>query len=143
MHMMVWIVVTVVLVVGSYFMGSSHGQTVAKNTFAQSRSGAGMNGGRMGGRFGAGGGVVTGSVLSKDATSMTVKMRDGSTKIVLYTGSTQVSKSAAGTADDVTVGTNISVIGTQNTDGSVTAQTVQIRPAMPAGTGAPVQGQAQ
>lgn len=142
-YMMIWIAVTVVLVIGAFLMGSRHGQTVAKNTFAQSRGGAGMNGGRAGGRFGAGGGVVMGNVLTIDSTSMTVKLRDGSTKIVLYTGSTQVAKSVAGAISDVAVGSTISAIGTQNTDGSVTAQTVQIRPAMPAGNGAPSVGQAQ
>jgi hypothetical protein len=133
-HLTIWIVVTVVLVVVSFYAGSKHGQNTTKNAFAQARGGAGQMGGRAGGRFAAGGGVVMGSVISKDDTSMTVKMRDGSSKIVLYSGSTQVSKSAAGTAGDVAVGTTISVIGTQNTDGSVTASTIQIRPAMPTPT---------
>ncbi|MCK9344895.1 MAG: hypothetical protein M0P64_02065 [Candidatus Pacebacteria bacterium] len=81
------------------------------------------------------GGVVAGEVISKDATSITVKMQDGSTKIVLVSGSTQVSKSAAGAMEDLTQGVSVVVIGSANTDGSVTAQSVQIRPQ---GAGLPV-----
>ena len=126
-HMMVWVVITVVLMGASFYAGSSHGKTAEQATLMQARSG--MNGG-MGGRnrFGGGGNVV-GDVLSKDATSITVKTRDGSSKIVLYTGSTQILKTTAGVIDDVAVGSTVMVQGTQNTDGSVTATSVAIRPA--------------
>ena len=131
-HLTIWITATVILIALAFFAGSKHGQNVSKKAFAGMRGAMGQNGGRGGGRFSAGGGVVMGSIISKDATSMTVKMRDGSSKIVLYSGTTQISKSIAGTADDVAVGTEVSVIGAQNTDGSVTASTIQIRPVMQA-----------
>jgi transcription elongation GreA/GreB family factor len=47
---------------------------------------------------------VGGEILSKDATSLTLKMQDGSTKIVLISPSTQVMKNTEGTADDLVVG---------------------------------------
>jgi hypothetical protein len=75
------------------------------------------------------GGFTAGEVLTKDATSMTVKAPDGSSKIVLTASSTQVTTSAPGTLDDVVVGTNVLVTGPVNSDQSVTAQNIQIRPA--------------
>ncbi len=41
------------------------------------------------------GGFTAGEVLSKDDSGITIKMMDGSTKIVLVNGSTAVMKSAA------------------------------------------------
>jgi hypothetical protein len=87
--------------------------------------------GAGGGRFTAGANFISGDVLAKDAQSITVKMRDGSSRIILYASSTEVSKFAAGTIDDVAVGKTIMVNGKTNTDGSITAQTIQIRPPMP------------
>ena len=136
-HLTIWIITTIVLVIVSFYVGDKHGQSSLKNSFASRGAAIGMSaGGAARGRFAAGGGAVTGSVIAEDATSMTVKTRDGSSKIVLYSGSTQIAKSTAGAISDVAVGSNVSVIGTQNTDGSVTAQNIQIRPDMPAGTGA-------
>jgi len=74
------------------------------------------------------GGAVMGEIIASDATSITVKAQDGSSKIVLVGASTQVAKSAAGTQADLVAGTNVTVVGTTNTDGSMTAQSVQIRP---------------
>jgi len=83
------------------------------------------------GRFGSGeGGVnlVSGEVLSKDANSITVKDRNGSSKIVFFSGDSQVTKSVDGSMDDIQVGTNVIVNGTANQDGSVNAQNIQLRP---------------
>lgn len=81
-----------------------------------------------------GGGLLTGTVASKSATSITIDTRDGSSHIVLISPDTSVSKSVAGSLDDVATGSTIIVSGTTNSDGSVSANLIQLRPAMPTGT---------
>ena len=77
----------------------------------------------------ANGGFLTGTVAKADANSITVNTRDGSSHVVLLTPDTTYSKSAAGSASDVTVGSDVIVSGTTNSDGSVSANLVQLRPA--------------
>ncbi len=88
----------------------------------------GMMGGAQGGRRNGGG--VIGEILSQDATSITVKLADGSSKIVILSGSTSINKSAQGTKDDLKTGERVAVFGTTNSDGSVTAQNIQLNPMM-------------
>lgn len=67
---------------------------------------------------------VSGEITKKDDTSVTVKMNDGSTKLVILSSVTKVHKNAETTKDELKTGTQISVIGTENSDGSVTAQDI-------------------
>jgi len=84
------------------------------------------NGGRTGTRMG--GRQVAGDVVNIDAKTMTVKLADGSSKIVILTGTTSFNKAQTIQASDVTVGEKVAVFGTDNADGSVTAQNIQINP---------------
>jgi len=72
-------------------------------------------------------GFLSGQVISKDERSLTIKLPDGSTKIVFISQSTQISKSTEGSIEDIEIGKEISVTGTQNTDGSLTARRIQIQ----------------
>ena len=141
----IWGVIVLLLVAGGSFYG---GMAYGQNAAAAARSAAFTTGAgaRFAGRAaGAAGGLTAGQVIAKDATSITVQMSDGSTKIILVGSGTQVMKTDAGTLGDLAVGTNVTVTGTANSDGSMTATAVQIRPAgqrAPAsGSTAPAAGQ--
>ncbi|MFA6494395.1 MAG: hypothetical protein WCT49_05065 [Candidatus Paceibacterota bacterium] len=131
-----FIAIVVVLCGLSFFGGIQYAESrkndqraqfIAGGQFGDTNSGA-----RAGmARGGFGGGMVTGEILSKDATSITVKDRTGGSKIVFLGASTEIMKSAAGTQDDLAIGTNVITNGTPNKDGSITATTIQIRPAEP------------
>lgn len=126
----VWVVV---IVVAAFYGGMVYGKSGSPT---RGQFGNGQFTGRLDGTTGMGvrggmngGGFTAGEIISKDELSITIKMQDGSTKIVLVGSSTQVMKSTTGSSDDLTTGTNVTVTGTANSDGSVTAQSVQIRPA--------------
>lgn len=87
-------------------------------------------GGRQGGQGGMmGRGLVVGSIISNDSSSITVKLPDGSTKIVLLGSSTAYSNTISAAQSDLKTGSSVAVFGTTNSDGSVVAATVQINPA--------------
>ncbi|MBP9762437.1 hypothetical protein KBD34_02360 [Patescibacteria group bacterium] len=75
------------------------------------------------------GGFSNGEIVSKDATSATLKLVDGGSKIVLFSSSTRIGKTTDGTMDDLKTGTTVMVNGSTNQDGSITATNIQIRPA--------------
>jgi hypothetical protein len=83
----------------------------------------------MGGRAGANR-PVSGEVISTDEKTVTVKMTDGSSKIVLISASTQINKASEATKTDITTGMKVAVFGQTNSDGSVTAQNIQLNPIM-------------
>jgi hypothetical protein len=71
---------------------------------------------------------VVGEIMAKDATSVTVKLSDGTSRIVLITGTTQLNKAEQVDAASLTPGQTVRVFGTLNADGSVTAQDIQLNP---------------
>jgi hypothetical protein len=88
----------------------------------------GTRGTGTGGARGGFGGAVNGSILSVDGNSFTVKLADGSSKIVLFSASTTYSNTVSAAQTDLKVGGNVMVMGSTNSDGSVTATSVQINP---------------
>jgi hypothetical protein len=122
-------VVAVVIAVGIFYGGVSYGKAhpVARqfNANGQSRGNAQFSGRGMGGNRA---GFLAGEILSKDDKSFTVKLQDGGSKIVFLSASTTVAKSASGSLVDIVQGGSVMVQGQANPDGSLTAQSVQIRP---------------
>ncbi|MBI5869392.1 MAG: hypothetical protein HZB44_00295 [Actinobacteria bacterium] len=75
------------------------------------------------------GGFASGEVLSKDNQSITIKLQDGSSKTIYFSGSTIVSITDTGSVSDLKAGQTVTIIGSNSSNGSVTAQNIQIRPA--------------
>lgn len=119
---------------GGFFGGIQYQKkttTEARAAFrGQTRPGVGRFG-QFGSGRAPGGGAVAGEIISRDDKTLTVKLRDGGSKIVLLSDSTDVRKTTAGTRDDLTVGTSVVIAGSANADGSIAAQSVQIRPNLP------------
>ncbi|MBP9687109.1 hypothetical protein KBD68_00430 [Candidatus Woesebacteria bacterium] len=123
-------VVAIVVAAAAFFSGMKYQQMKTGSigftrgaNMVGARNGQGMMGGN---RQGFGG--VSGEVTANDGTSMTVKMSDGSSKIVILSDSTTVSKTSDGAKADLSVGAKVAVFGPSNSDGSVTAQNVQLNP---------------
>jgi hypothetical protein len=72
-------------------------------------------------------GMAAGEVLSIDGQSISLKLRDGGSKLVFLTASTTVAKMDKAGLEDIASGTEITVNGTPNADGSLTAQVIQLR----------------
>ena len=124
---LIFMIVGVLVIGGGLFFG---GYQVGKSTGGRSgRQFGGPNGLAGGTRGDSSSSFVSGEVIAKDDTSVTVKLADGGSQIIFLSDSTQITKSATGVADDLSAGTNISANGSKNTDGSISAKTVQIRPA--------------
>jgi hypothetical protein len=128
----VTIAIAVVMGVGGFFAGMKYQQT-KQPTFGRNGTNNFMMGGAQNGQTrtgGArmGGGQVFGDILSQDATSITVKLQDGSSKIILFNDKTTVNKAEAATTADLKTGEKVAVFGQTNTDGSVTATNIQLNP---------------
>ncbi len=83
-------------------------------------------------------GFSGGEIIKKDNNSITVKLTNarlpdgqGSSQIILFSGATKVTKSAEGSTADLIVGEQVTITGSKNQDGSLTAQSIQIRPELP------------
>lgn len=93
---------------------------------------------RQGGGIGPGGnngGFVNGEITAKDDKSITIKGRDGSSKIIYFSDSTEIGKTVDGSASDLNTGEQVLVNGKSNPDGSVSAQNIQIRSVQGSGQG--------
>ncbi len=128
------IVVAIVAGAAGFFAGKYMQSQSATRQFG---FGNGQGGARQAGANGGRFRPVTGAILSADANSITVKLSDGSTKIVLITGSTQINKAQTASQSDLTTGAQVAVFGSNNADGSVTAQNIQLNPLQMRGGGTP------
>lgn len=136
-------VIVVVVAAGAFFGGYKFGQGQSSSKtnlpgqgqFGQAGQRNRVNG-AAGARLGNGGGFVNGIVIAKDDKSITVKSSDGGSKLIFISNTTSVGKFVAGAQTDLEVGKNVMINGSANTDGSITAQSIQIRPIDSAGPNA-------
>jgi hypothetical protein len=121
------VVMLLVACAGSFYGGMRYQQSRTPEASAQF---PGLNGQRPGGRNGSttAGTIANGEVISKDDQSITIKLQDGGSKIVYFSGSTTIGKTTTGTAADLKTGEQVMANGSSNSDGSVGAQNIQIRP---------------
>ena len=132
----IYVLILVIVFAAGGFYGGMQYQKSQRASFAMGAYGAaggqfGRRAGGMGGNFQAGGSAqamrpVSGEIVSQDSKSVTVKMADGSSKIVNLSDQTKINKASTGSMADLKSGTKVSVFGTTNSDGSVTAQMVSI-----------------
>ena len=129
-NIIIMVLIALVFASGGFFGGMKY-QQAQRSQLALAGQFSNWAGGTPGAnRVGMRGGQVLGTILSQDATSITVQLVDGSSKIVLISATTVINQAATATAADLKVGTKVSAFGTTNTDGSVSAQNIQINPIM-------------
>ena len=127
--MIIAVVLIIVAAAGGFFGGMMYQKNQVSSLGTAAR-------GNYAGRFGQAGQnssfrPVRGQVLSMTNDSLTVKMSDGSTKIVVLSSSTAFMQATKAALSDVKTGDTVNVVGTQNSDGSVTAQNIQLNPPTP------------
>lgn len=122
------IVIVIIVAAAAFFGGMTYAKS--KNSERQQRlqqmGAAGMIRGNR-----TGSGFTSGEIIAKDDKSITVKLQDGGSKIIFFSDSTEISKFASGSASDLVTGQSVMANGTTNSDGSITAQSIQLRPNIP------------
>ncbi|HPS21229.1 MAG TPA: DUF5666 domain-containing protein [Candidatus Paceibacterota bacterium] len=115
--------------IGSCVSKNRNSNRMKNDKFQQQMGLGGPVGGMRNGNFESGfnSGMFSGEILAKDAMSITLKMKNGGSRIIFLSDKTSVSKSTEGTVQDLEVGKTVSINGTPNSDGSVTAQSVEVR----------------
>lgn len=145
-NIIVTVVIALLVGAGSFYAGMKYDQS--KNPTANRNAGGfanlspeerqarlqqfgaiGQSGGVRGTQ--ANGGFATGEIISKDEKSITIELQDDGSKIVFFSDNTPIMKTASSTPQDLVSGEFVTVTGTTNQDGSISAQSIQIRPQMP------------
>lgn len=123
------IVVAVVVAAIGFFGGMKYQQSKQPSFFGRSggvlgtRAGTGQTQGNR-----AGFRPVNGEIISTDDKSITVKLTDGSSKIILLSDKTIINTATQASKSALISGEKVGVFGTENSDGSVIANTIQLNP---------------
>ncbi len=120
----IWAAVAIVALVAGIFWG----RTMAGAASGNSRFGASSSSSRtFAGRNNSSANVFAGQVSAIDGSSITLQLPNGNSEVVLYASSTPVTEPTNVSIAKIVAGADIMVMGTQNSDGSVTAQSIEIR----------------
>ncbi len=121
--------VLVIAVAISFFAGMQYQKSQNRGQFNMRQGNSQINSNRQMIRG------VSGEVLNVNDKTMTVKLNDGSSKIVMFLSNTSVSQATSSAVSNIKTGEQVMVFGANNSDGSVNAQTIQINPIRPQGQG--------
>ena len=146
LQIIIGVVVVVIIAAGSFYGGMVYGknQASASRTITlpngQTRTfngppgtaggfpGQGQRDGTAGG-FGQQAGMTFGTVEGIEGNTLTITTQAGGTIKVQVTDTTLIEKNASVSVSDLATGDTVIVSGSDNTDGSITARSVQVAPA--------------
>lgn len=115
------IIGALVIIAIAFYGGFSYGRGNSPKAF---KAGQFAN---RGVRGGVGNNLIRGEILKKDAESIVISLPSSGSQIIWYATSTEIQKTAKGTAADLAVGQTIMANGTTNSDGSLSANSIQLR----------------
>jgi len=130
--------IVVVIIAGGagFYGGMKYQQSVVAGQRSQAARQFGANasanipGRRVDGQTGQN--FTSGEIIAKDDKSITIKLRAGGSKIIFFSDTTKIAKTTDGSSADLKIGENVVVTGNSNSDGSVTANSIQLQPSAPA-----------
>ncbi|PIV09931.1 hypothetical protein COS31_00695 [Candidatus Roizmanbacteria bacterium CG02_land_8_20_14_3_00_36_15] len=131
-NILITVIVALIVGLAGFYAGTKYEQSQRLNSLRQFGKGQFRNnGGASGQATGSRQGFrpVNGEIIVTDSNSITVKLQDSSSKIVLVSGQTSISKAEQATIADLKIGEKVAVFGPENSDGSVTASNIQLNPA--------------
>ncbi|MBP9702842.1 hypothetical protein KBD69_04085 [Candidatus Woesebacteria bacterium] len=76
------------------------------------------------------GGAVNGEISAKDDNGITIKLTDGSSKFILVNSETKYTLSSGTDSTKAVIGEKIAVFGENNSDGTMTAKSIEFNPMM-------------
>jgi hypothetical protein len=69
---------------------------------------------------------ISGEIISVDQNGITLKLKDGGSKIIFISSSTKIAESVEKNSNNLLIGTQAVIIGSSNSDGTITASSIQI-----------------
>lgn len=121
------VILTIILIIaagiGGFFVGKSHHSS--RYTFGYTSAGfaARRNIGNPNIQ------AIRGKIISSSNGVLTISLLGGNSKLVVIGSNTTITKSSTASASDLTAGNQVMVLGAINSDGSITAKSIQINPA--------------
>lgn len=126
------VVVGSILVLATVFYGGMKYQSskniISNSNFTQRSGGQFASSTNRGGVRGNFSGMLNGKIITISDNILTVSDQTGGSRIVFLSASTTVSKMLVSINKDLIVGANVLINGASNSDNSINAQTIQIRP---------------
>ncbi len=118
----IWAVIAAIALAGGVVWGRSMVGSVA----GRAASNGAFAGRSFTGRMGAGGGFVLGQVASVGSSTLTLQLANGNSEVVFYSTSTAITEPQTVPASRIAECANVTIIGTPNADGSMTASAIQV-----------------